>query len=555
MAVNESNTIQYTITTTNTVDGTVLYWKTTGNTTNSDISGGNTGSITITNNRALLNVAIAADANTDGTKTIGISLSTTLNGPPVINTASDIIVNDTSLTPILGFTSIPSSINEGSAGTFNVNSSLPNATTAYWTINNVTSTGADFSAVSGSFVITGGVGSFTITPSADASTEGAETFTVSLRQGSISGTVETTSSAVTINDTSLSPVAYIWGDNSFGELGLNDQVTRSSPVQLASSSSSWSKISTLDSTVAVKTNGTLWSWGRSYGGQLGQNDQVYRSSPVQIGAGTTWSDVTSGFNSTHFSLKTDGSLWGFGYNYTGQLITGNRTYRSSPVQIGTSTWSKISAGAGKFLGVQTNGTLWVWGSADWGQLGDNTTGSIGRSSPIQIGALTNWSQVFPGGSFSAAIKSDGTLWAWGYGGEGQSGQNDRVNRSSPVQIGSGTTWTTASMDYAGFAIKSDGTLWSWGDGSNGGLGQNDRVYRSSPTQIGTGTTWSAVSTFQNSAFALKTDGTLWAWGKNDRGQLGLNDRLTYRSSPVQVGSSTNWTQVKLKTYVAFGIAS
>jgi hypothetical protein len=100
MPVNESNTIQYTVTTTNTADGTTLYWKTTGNTTNSDIVGGNTGSITITNNRAVFNVTVAADSSTDGTKTLGIALVTgSQSGPTVATTPSPIIIEDTSITP------------------------------------------------------------------------------------------------------------------------------------------------------------------------------------------------------------------------------------------------------------------------------------------------------------------------------------------------------------------------------------------------------------------------------------------------------------------------
>ena len=101
MPVNESNTIQYTVTTSRVPDGTTLYWKTTGNTTNSDIVGGNTGSIVINNNRAVFNVAIVADSNTDGTKTLGISLLTgSLNGTTVTTTATPILINDTSTTPV-----------------------------------------------------------------------------------------------------------------------------------------------------------------------------------------------------------------------------------------------------------------------------------------------------------------------------------------------------------------------------------------------------------------------------------------------------------------------
>jgi hypothetical protein len=102
MPLNETsnNTVQYTVTTTNTADGTVLYWKTTGNTTNSDIVGGNTGSITVTNNQAIFNVTILADETTEGTKTLGIAVVTgSQSGPTVVTTPSPIIVNDTSITP------------------------------------------------------------------------------------------------------------------------------------------------------------------------------------------------------------------------------------------------------------------------------------------------------------------------------------------------------------------------------------------------------------------------------------------------------------------------
>jgi Concanavalin A-like lectin/glucanases superfamily len=109
-------------------------------------------------------------------------------------------------TPSYSFGSIPSSINEGSAGTFNVTTTnVSDGTTLYWTVSNTTTSNADFSSTSGSFTITSNAGSFTVTPTADATTEGSETFTVALRTVSITGTVVATSSTVTINDTSTTP--------------------------------------------------------------------------------------------------------------------------------------------------------------------------------------------------------------------------------------------------------------------------------------------------------------------------------------------------------------
>ena len=103
MPLNETTntTVQYTVTTTNTADGTTLYWKTTGNTTNSDIVGGNTGSITITNNQAVFNVSMNTDASLDGTKTLGIAIATgSQSGPTVVTTPAPIVVLDTSIPPV-----------------------------------------------------------------------------------------------------------------------------------------------------------------------------------------------------------------------------------------------------------------------------------------------------------------------------------------------------------------------------------------------------------------------------------------------------------------------
>ena len=143
--------------------------------------------------------------------------------------------------------------------------------------------------------------------------------------------------------------------------------------------------------------------------------------------------------------------------------------------------------------------LWVWGFNAQGQLGDGTV--INRSSPIQIGALTTWSQVSAGGYHTATIKTDGTLWTWGYNNAGQLGTTNVISRSSPVQVGALTTWSQVSAGkYTTTCVKTDGTLWTWGSNSNGQLGDGTIINRSSPVQIGALTKWSAVS---NSAAIYK----------------------------------------------------
>jgi alpha-tubulin suppressor-like RCC1 family protein len=135
-------------------------------------------------------------------------------------------------------------------------------------------------------------------------------------------------------------------------------------------------------------------------------------------------------------------MWAWGYNNFGQLGLNDTVYRSSPVQIGAlTTWFKIAAGTVHNLAIKTDGTLWAWGNGGDGRLGLNTYGP-NQSSPVQVGALTTWSQVAGGDSFSLAIKTDGTLWSWGINNIGELGLNNLVYRSSPVQIGTNTNWVS-----------------------------------------------------------------------------------------------------------------
>jgi len=197
--------------------------------------------------------------------------------------------------------------------------------------------------------------------------------------------------------------------------------------------------------------------------------------------------------------------------------------------------------------IKTDGTLWTWGGdSNSGSLGDNT--AVSKSSPVQtVAGGTNWKQVSSGFIHTAAIKTDGTLWLWGNNiGYGALGDNTIVRKSSPVQtVAGGTNWKQVSSGWHNTAaIKTNGTLWSWGIGSDGQLGDNTAVSKSSPVQtVAGGTNWKQVSIGVYQTAATKTDGTLWMWGLNSNGQLGDNTTVK-KSSPIQtVAGGTNWKQV------------
>ena len=239
------------------------------------------------------------------------------------------------------------------------------------------------------------------------------------------------------------------------------------------------------------------------------------------------------------------SFWSWGYNVNGRLGDGTVVNKSSPVQIGALTdWgNNLGEGSAQNSAVIKNtGNLWMWGDNGYTSLGlGNTTH---YSSPKQVGSLTTWAKVVNSGP-TIAIKTDGTLWAWGQNNYGQLGLGDITNRSSPVQVGALTNWAfiDASEEHV-VAVKTDGTLWSWGRNNNGQLGLGNITNYSSPKQVGSLTGWlTAAAGSYRASFAVRTTGELYSWGKGEPfGQLGLSNITSY-SSPKQVGTLTNWLSV------------
>ena len=289
----------------------------------------------------------------------------------------------------------------------------------------------------------------------------------------------------------------------------------------------------------------LYAWGQNNRGQLGLGDVTQRNSPVQVGALTTWGIQISGGHRHSLAVTGDGKLYAWGYNYYGQLGTNNTTSYSSPVQVGALTdWLQASAGRYQSLAVKTDGTLWSWGRNNEGQLGLGDVTQ--RNSPVQVGALTTWAQV-NSSQATGAVKTDGTLWTWGSGNSGRTGHGNTTDYSSPVQVGALTNWALVRGGWKYMhGITTDGKLYAWGYNSNGQLGTNNTTTYSSPIQVGNLTNWSKVApaspAIGYNTLATTTDGKLYAWGWNSQGQLG-DGTTTQRNSPVQVGALTTWDEV------------
>ena len=336
---------------------------------------------------------------------------------------------------------------------------------------------------------------------------------------------------------------FCWGRDSYGQLGQGRSLQSSTPLIVGygfmtpTQSGQKTMAAGTFHSIALKSDGTLWAWGGNMTGQLGDSTMEDSAIPERIGSG--FASVAAGFSHT-LALKSDGSLWAWGYNYNGQLGDGTQTISVLPKRIG-SGFSAIAAGSFHSLAVKNDGSLWAWGSNGYGQLGDGTT--TDRYVPKQIGSgfATVAATTGPASSSSSfGIKTDGSLWAWGQPATGQAGTIDLT----PHQIGADFAAIAAGGNiYHLLALKSDSSLWAWDPTACGTQSQGG------PTPMGSG--FSAVAAGYGHSLALKSDGSLWAWGANDYGQLGDGTTTASNCSPKQVG--TGYSAIAAGDYVSLAV--
>jgi alpha-tubulin suppressor-like RCC1 family protein len=307
--------------------------------------------------------------------------------------------------------------------------------------------------------------------------------------------------------------AWAWGSNSIGQLGDGTTTSRSSPVSVVGGFTDWCQVSSgRYHSLGVRQNGTAWAWGTGGNGQLGNGTLTARSSPVSVVGGfTDWCQVSAS-DANSLGVRQNGTAWAWGYNGQGRLGDGTTTQRNSPVSVvgGFTDWCQVSTYYHS-LGLRQNGTLWAWGSGLLGRLGDGTT--TAKNSPVSvIGGFTDWCQVSAGNAHSLGVRQNGTAWVWGSNNFGQLGDNTSTNRSSPVSVVGGfTDWCQVSAGGCNHSlgIRQNGTAWAWGRNTPGSLGDGTTTNRSSPVSVVGGfTNWCQVSAGTNHSLALrKTDFT------------------------------------------------
>jgi len=285
------------------------------------------------------------------------------------------------------------------------------------------------------------------------------------------------------------------------------------------------------------------SWGSNNIGELGDGSFTSRSLYGAVsGLGSGFVRIAAG-SSFGLALRSDGTVWAWGSGGAGQLGDGTTTsYRTTPAQVtGLSGVVAVAAGTDHSLALRSDGTVWAWGGDRYGQLGDGANSSA-QPTPVQVTGLTGVTKIAAGGLFSLALRSDGTVWAWGYNAVGELGNGTTADSNVPVQV-TGLARITAIAAAEGDSAMAIRTypktgvtsVWTWGSNDAGQLGDGTLSSHLVPEQVtGIGARGIVgIAVGDGFELALGADGSVWAWGADSFGQLGIGPQLTRFTRPVQ----------------------
>jgi alpha-tubulin suppressor-like RCC1 family protein len=328
---------------------------------------------------------------------------------------------------------------------------------------------------------------------------------------------------------------WCWGINDYGMLGNGDgnRNRQSSPVQV-SGLTDVTQISTgFRTSCAVKSDGTVWCWGAGGQGELGnQRNDLYKITPQQVYNLTGVTQVSSGFRHV-CAVKTDGTVFCWGQNFSRQLGTASSSDTNYPVAAaGITTATEVRATYENTCVRLQDQTVRCWG----GSIGLGNGSSVASATAVQPTGLSGVSTLSPtDGSTICAAKTNQTLWCWGNNSSGQIGNGNTTNQLTPVQVSSitGVTGVSGSIDTHTCARKSDGTAMCWGYNGSKQVGDGTSVQRLTPTAVTGLTGVSQISAGEYFSCAVLQDTTIKCWGGNGEGTLGDGSNVD-RATPAYV---------------------
>lgn len=329
---------------------------------------------------------------------------------------------------------------------------------------------------------------------------------------------------------------WTWGDNLFNQIGDGTTTQRTSPYQVLSDAIAVA--AGMRHVVALASDGTVWTWGENFAGEVGDGTTNRRTTPYHITGLTDVVAVAAGFTNS-YALKSDGTVWAWGANWAGQIGDGTTTRRLTPVQVpGLTGVQAIDAGEGFAAALVTNGAasgaVWTWGWNAHGQMGDGTT--TNRVTPQMVPGLSDVAEIFAGHRWLMARTSSSHLFMWGANDAGQmaNGSYGSTSQSTPMRT---APWATSLIALSGglhhgFAVGRNAKIWGWGNN------QSSQLAKPASTDV-------SVEELTNVALpvsirggavhslSVAPDGQLWAWGSNARGQFGRGN-TTSSITPVAV---------------------
>ena len=349
---------------------------------------------------------------------------------------------------------------------------------------------------------------------------------------------------------------YVWGKNSYGQLGVGDEVNKNTPIKVTAINGKVMEliIGYSFSVYAILEDGSLYAWGNNESSKLGVGDEVNKNTPTKVNLPSKIKElITTG--SSVYALMEDSSLYSWGNNESGQLGVGDEVNKNTPTKVNLPGKIKelITTGSSVYA-LMEDSSLYSWGSNYYGDLGVGD--EVNKNTPTKVNLPSKIKELITTGLSSYAILEDGSLYAWGNNESSKLGVGDEVNRNTPTKVNlPGKIKKLITSSSASYAILEDGSLYAWGYNYYGELGVGSNEDKNTPTKV-TAINGKIMDLIINSdknsnyksIFAIIKDGSLYAWGNNKGGQLGIGSLEDNINSPTKV-TDINGKVTKVMTFI------
>ncbi len=349
-----------------------------------------------------------------------------------------------------------------------------------------------------------------------------------------------------------------WGANFQGQLGIDNVDPQTSRVTVQNLDGVKRVAAGCNFALALKRNGTVRSWGDNANGQLGNDNQPNDSLLPSVVEGLDNVVALAGGDHHSLALKRNGTVMAWGSNNHGELGDDNAPNGTDVPQTvpGLNNVKAIAAGTDVSLALKENGTVRAWGYNSDGQLGNGDEPND-QGHPVKVRKLEDVVAIASGceGYTMAALRSNGTVWTWGYNSSGELGNGTEGPSSDvPVKVVNMNDVKAIAGGYQQMmALKENGTVWAWGENGDGQLGDGTLVSKPVPVRVEKLKGVKAIAMGDYTGYALKNDGTIRAWGDNSDGELGNDDAPDDRTYPVKVLNVSNVVHISAGTETAYAV--